>query len=59
METRRLGRTGLEVGVIGMGVEHLNVSERNMMETFEVAVQGGANCIDLIYNDPAETDAEH
>ena len=59
METRILGKTGLDVGVIGMGVEHLNLSEKNVMETFEVAAESGVNCIDLVFNDPLESDAEH
>ena len=52
METRKLGRTGLEVGVIGIGVEHLTVSRENMDAVIDLAVSTGVNYIDLVYNDP-------
>ena len=35
MEKRILGRTGLEVGAIGLGVEHLTPERENMDEVFE------------------------
>ena len=57
MEKRILGRSGLEVGAIGLGVEHMTVSRANMEAVFDLAVPAGANVIDLLYNDPADTHA--
>jgi predicted aldo/keto reductase-like oxidoreductase len=59
METRTLGRTGLEVGVIGLGVEHLAITRENMNEVFDLAVSAGLNYVDLVYNDPLDEHAAH
>jgi len=59
MEIRILGRTGLQAGVIGLGVEHLDVNRENMDAVLDLAVPAGVNYIDLVYNDPAETYADH
>jgi predicted aldo/keto reductase-like oxidoreductase len=59
METRTLGRTGLEVGVIGLGVEHLATTRENTDEVFDLAVEAGVNYIDLVYNDPLDAHAVH
>jgi predicted aldo/keto reductase-like oxidoreductase len=59
METRRLGRTGLEVGAIGLGTEHLTVNRENMDAVFDLAVPAGVNYIDLVYNDPSDAHADY
>jgi predicted aldo/keto reductase-like oxidoreductase len=59
VEKRILGRTGLEVGVIGLGVEHLSPDRRNMDEALDLAVSAGVEYIDLVYNDPGGVYAEH
>ena len=58
MGTRTLGRTGLEVGVIGLGTEHLSANRENMDAVFDLAVEAGVNYIDLIYNDPLDVHAD-
>ena len=57
METRRLGRTGIDVGVIGLGIEHMNVSRDNMDAVIDLLVSAGGNFIDLVYNDPIDSHA--
>ncbi len=59
MDKRVLGATGLEVGVIGLGVEHLEAVQRNMDEVFDLAVSAGGEYVDLVYNDPTGIYAEH
>ena len=59
METRTLGRTGIEVGVVGLGVEHLNVSRENMDSVLDLGVSAGVNYVDLLYNDPVDSHAGH
>ncbi len=59
MKTRKLGRTALDVGVIGLGVEHLVPCRENMNAVLDLAVPAGVNYVDLIYNDPAEAHARH
>jgi predicted aldo/keto reductase-like oxidoreductase len=54
MESRILGRIGLEVGVIGLGTEHLTYDRENMDAVLDTAVPAGVNYIDLIYNDPLD-----
>ena len=54
METRTLGRTGLEVGVIGLGTEHLHTTRQNMDAVLDLAVSAGVNYIDVLYNDPLD-----
>jgi predicted aldo/keto reductase-like oxidoreductase len=59
MKKRVLGATGLEVGVIGLGVEHLSTNRANMDEVFDLGVSAGADYVDLVYNDPTGIYAEH
>jgi predicted aldo/keto reductase-like oxidoreductase len=59
MERRVLGRTGLEVGVIGVGVEHLSTTRRKRDEVFDLAAAAGLDYIDLVYNDPTGIYGEH
>ena len=59
METRILGRTGLEVGVIGLGTEHLTFNRENMDAVLDLAVPAGVNYIDLVYSDPLDAHADY
>jgi predicted aldo/keto reductase-like oxidoreductase len=49
MERRKLGKTGPEVGVIGLGTEHLDRSQETMDAVLRAAVEAGANYVDLLY----------
>lgn len=49
MEYRPLGRTGLAVGVVGLGTEHLERSRETMEEVLRAAVDAGSNYVDLLY----------
>jgi aryl-alcohol dehydrogenase-like predicted oxidoreductase len=59
MGTRILGRTGLEVGVVGLGTEHLAFNRENMDAVLDLAVPAGVNYIDLVYNDPLDAHADY
>jgi len=58
MEYRMLGRTGLKVGVVGLGTEHMVRSEESMEQVLRMAVDAGLNYVDLLYADPKGVDAE-
>ena len=49
MKYRKLGRTGLEVSEIGMGLEHLlDKEERVVIDTIRTAIKGGINYFDCL-----------
>ena len=52
MERRRLGQDGPEVGVIGLGTEHLERSVETMDAVLRAAVDAGTNYVDLLYVEP-------
>jgi len=53
MEYRPLGDTGLNVSVIGLGVEHLKRQpEESIAGVIEEAVSGGVNYFDLVWSFP-------
>ena len=53
MEYRQLGKTGLSVGVIGLGVEHLTrVSVEDITTILRSALRQGVNYIDLVWSLP-------
>ena len=49
MEYRPLGRTGLNVGVVGLGTEHLGEEQANLEQVLRLAVDAGVNYVDLFY----------
>jgi uncharacterized protein len=51
MESRILGKTKLEVGVIGLGTEHLELNRENVDSMLDIGVEMGLNYIDLLFND--------
>lgn len=55
MEYRKLGRTELDVGVIGLGTEHLEHSTKEIDHIVNTAVEEGVNYVDVLCCDP-ETD---
>ena len=57
MEYRPLGRTGLQVGTIGIGTEHLALDAAEIEDMLRTAVAGGVNYIDVLYIDVHGTDA--
>jgi predicted aldo/keto reductase-like oxidoreductase len=53
METTKLGRTGLDVGAIGIGTEHMHGQPREtVVSTLRAAVERGVNYFDVIFAHP-------
>jgi predicted aldo/keto reductase-like oxidoreductase len=52
MKRRKLGKTGPEVGVIGLGTEHLEQSVDTMDAVLRAAVEAGTSYVDLLYVEP-------
>jgi len=52
MKYRKLGRTGRNVGVIGLGTEHLERSRGTWAAVLSMAAEAGANYVDLLYVEP-------
>jgi len=58
MEFRKLGRTGLDVSVIGLGTEYLNGQPREtVVSVVHEAVDRGVNYIDLLFPFPEYRDS--
>jgi len=49
MERRKLGKIELDVGVVGLGTEHLEQKPEVMESVLRAAVEAGANYVDLLY----------
>ncbi len=57
MQYRKLGRTGLEVSVVSLGMEHLHAQPREIVGTVVgEALARGVNYLDLVYNFPETLD---
>jgi len=53
MEFRKLGKTGLDVSVIGLGTEYLNGQPRETVASVvHEAIERGVNYIDLVFAFP-------
>jgi aryl-alcohol dehydrogenase-like predicted oxidoreductase len=53
MKTATLGRTGLEVSIIGIGTEHMRGQPREpVVSTLRAAVEHGVNYFDIIFASP-------
>jgi predicted aldo/keto reductase-like oxidoreductase len=51
MEHRRLGRTGLDVGVIGLGTEYLHKKPREtVVATIRAAIERGVSYFDVVFS---------
>ncbi|MDP6043736.1 MAG: aldo/keto reductase, partial [Dehalococcoidales bacterium] len=57
MRYRKLGRTGVDVGIVGLGAEHLEFASREVVTSVvDEALDGGVNYIDLFMASPGVRD---
>jgi len=57
MKYRKLGRTGVDVGIVGLGAEYLEqASEATVTSVVHAAIAGGVNYIDLFLASPGVRD---
>ncbi len=57
MKYRKLGRTGVDVGIVGLGAEYLeHASEATVTSVVHAAIDGGVNYIDLFMASPGVRD---
>ena len=52
MELRTLGKTGLQVGAVGLGTEHIERTPETHDTILRMAVESGVNYVDLLYVEP-------
>ncbi len=52
MEHRKLGRTGLDVGIIGLGTEHLEPGPEVLDRVLGMMIEAGGSYVDLLYIRP-------
>lgn len=52
MEHRKLGKTGLDVGIIGLGTEHLEPGPEVLDRVLGMMIDAGGNYVDLLYITP-------
>ncbi|MGE5653529.1 MAG: aldo/keto reductase, partial [Bacillota bacterium] len=57
MEYRRLGRTGIEVSVLGVGLEHLQHKPESIEDVMNEAISLGVNYFDMLISDEQDKDA--
>jgi predicted aldo/keto reductase-like oxidoreductase len=57
MEYREFGRTGLQVGAIGLGTEHMTLERETMERVLRTAVDAGLNYVDVLFIDATGDDA--
>lgn len=57
MKTRKLGKTGLDVGIVGLGTEYLHKRSREtVVSVVREAIERGVNYIDLVFTFPEYLD---
>ena len=57
MKTRKLGKTGLDVGIVGLGTEYLHKRSREtVVSVVREAIERGVNYMDLVFTFPEYLD---